>query len=91
MHVHDAVSGTLTNQKKERLRQRIIEYLDTAEDEMAEDDKYLLDIDVGKLDETSGETQEIWLMALETAVEASRLRKRRMDGADVEQRRTRRA
>ena len=90
VHVHDAVSGTLANQKKERLRQRIIEYLDTAEDEMAEDDKYLLDIDVGKLDETSGETQEIWLMALETAVEASCLRKRRMDDAEVEQTRTRR-
>ena len=90
-HVHDSVSGTLANQKKEKLRQKIIEYLDTAEDEMAEDDKYLLDIDIGKLDETSGETQEIWLMALETAVEASRLRKRRMGDVEVEQRRTRRA
>ena len=38
VHVHDAISGTLANQKKEKLRQKIIEFLDTAEDEMGEDD-----------------------------------------------------
>ena len=76
MHVHDAVSGTLENQKKEKLRQKITEYLDIAEDEIGEEDKYLLEINIGKLDESSGEDQEIWLMALETVVEVSLLRRK---------------
>ena len=57
VHIHDAVSGTLANQKKEKLRQKITEYIDTAKDEIAEEDKYLLDIDIDELDETSGGTR----------------------------------
>ena len=91
VHVHDAVSGTLANQKKEKLRQKITEYLDIAEDEIAEEDKYLLEINIGKLDESSGEDQEIWRMALETAAEASRLRRMRNGEAGRVRNDTRRA
>ena len=41
---------------------------------MAEDDKYLLDINLEDMDTTSRERQEYWLLAIQAAREASILR-----------------
>ena len=91
VHIHDSISGTLAVQRKEQLRQKIEECLDIAEDEIAEEDKYLLDIDLESLDTSSGESQECWLMALETAVESSRLGRALRTNIAADRRRTRRA
>ena len=46
------------------------------EEGLAKEDEYLLDINLDDLDDSSGEDQAIWLLALKAAREAHRLRDR---------------
>ena len=41
---------------------------------LAEDDKYLLDIDLEDMETTSGERQQLWILAIQAAREARILR-----------------
>ena len=75
VHVHDIVSGSHATERKEKLREAILDQLDRGGEDLGEDDKYLLDINLGDLDSTSGEKQEYWLLAIDAAREATRLRK----------------
>lgn len=58
MQVHDQVSGVLATKKKEELQTAIEEVLGGREEDLEEDDKWLLEVRLGDLDGTSGEEQE---------------------------------
>ena len=73
VHVHDHISGTHANRRKEALRRKIEEFMETADGNLAEEDKYLLEINFDNWESTSGESQEYWFLALEAAVENKRL------------------
>ena len=53
--------------------------LDMGGEGMAEEDKYLLEINLEELDTTSGEAQEYWLLAIQAARESRRLRVRQQN------------
>ena len=55
------------------MREALLDQLDRGGEDLEEDDKYLLDINLGDLDSTSGEKQEYWLLAIDAAREATRL------------------
>ena len=74
VHVHDRVTGSRATARKEKLREEILDQIELGEDGLEEADRYLLDINLGDLDSTSGERQEIWLLAIQAAREARRLR-----------------
>ena len=56
--VHGVVSGSHATQRKEKLREALLEQLDRGGEDLEEEKKYLLDINPGDLDSTSGEKQE---------------------------------
>jgi hypothetical protein len=59
---------------KEELMKEISHQLEMGEDGLAEEDKFLLECNFDKLATTNGEQQEYWILAIQAAREAHRLR-----------------
>ena len=67
VHVHDKVTGTLVTKRKEELKEAILDQLYIGEEGMAEENKYLLEINLEELETTSGTKQHYWLLAIRAA------------------------
>ena len=65
--VHDRVAGTLATQSKEVLQAEIETQLELGADDLLEEDKYLLEVNLGNLEDSTGDTQAYWLLAIRTA------------------------
>ena len=74
--VHDKLSGVLATEKKEELQKEIQRQQELGEDGLDEQDKFLLEIKLDDLEETSGEYQEYWLLAIRAARKVRRIRLR---------------
>lgn len=64
VHVHDFKTRDLASKRKEELRKALEDQIELVEEGLAHEDEYLLDINLGDLDNSSGEDQAIWLLAL---------------------------
>ncbi len=71
--IHDKNCGTIRSQQKEEILQEIGAQL-AREDELSEEDQYLLEINVGDISTGSGEAQEYWMLAIQAARRAKQLR-----------------
>ena len=80
---HDRVAGTLTTQSKEVLQAEIETQLELGADDLLEEDKYLLEVNLGNLEDSTGDTQAYWLLAIRTAREAAEIRRSRRPSRDV--------
>ena len=58
VHVHDTVTGLHETRRKEELQKEIEYQIQIGGEELAEDDKYLLNINLEDMETTSGEGQE---------------------------------
>ncbi len=74
VQVHDRVQGTLATQRKEELQREIEDQQDQDFDGLLEEDQYLAEVNLEDLENTSGEQQEYWLVAMQAAWEAGLLR-----------------
>ncbi len=72
--VHDRATGTLVTAHKEEMLKEIEHQLELGEEGLAEEDKFLLECNFNELVTTNGEQQEYWILAIEAAREACRLR-----------------
>ena len=80
--VHDSISGTLATQAKEVLQAEIETQLELGADDLLDEDKYLLEVNLGNLEDSAGDTQAYWLLAIRAAREAADIhRSRRSSGA----------
>ncbi len=70
--VHDRDCGTARSLRKEQILQDIERQL-SCEEDLLEEDRYLMEIDVGDMLYTSGEQQEYWLLAVQAARKAKQL------------------
>jgi hypothetical protein len=59
---------------KEELMKEIEHQLDLGEEGLAEEDQFLLECNFDELATTNGEQQEYWILAIQAAREACRLR-----------------
>jgi hypothetical protein len=75
VHVHDAVAGDLTSKRKEELRKLLEDQIEIGGIGLLEEDMYLLDINLGDLETSTGEDLRYWLLALRTARVAYLLRR----------------
>ena len=82
VHVHDKVTGTLATKRKEELKEAILDQLYIGEEGLAEDDKYLLEINLQDLEGTSGIKQHYWLLAIRAARKWQELQAQE-EGGDV--------
>ena len=82
--VHDAITGCLAITRKEEIAAQVEEQLLQGGSDLLEEDAYLLEINLGDLQSSTGEQQEYWLLALKAAWIAGQLTRDRLapDGMD---------
>ena len=85
VHVHDMVSGDLASKRKEEIRRELLDQMELGGAGLAEEDMYLLEINLDDLDESTGLEQAYWLVALRAARVARELREARAGRASQEQ------
>ena len=85
VQVHDATQGEERTKRKEELRNAIIRQTDFGAEDLEEDDQYLMELvlKMDSLEESSGESQEYWLLVITAAREACRLRREGDGGEEV--------
>ena len=85
VQVHDATQGEERTKRKEELRNATTRQLDLGAEDLEEDDQYLMELvlKMDSLEESSGESQEYWLLAITAAREACRLRRGGDGGEEV--------
>jgi hypothetical protein len=74
VQVHDKVQGTLAMQHKEELQREIEAQQDQGFNNLLEEDKFLVEVNLEDLEITFGERQEYWLVAMHATREARLLR-----------------
>ena len=67
VQVHDAVSGLKAVERKEELQREIEHQILLGGTGLDEQDRYLLEINVGDLETSSGEDQYYWLLTIRAA------------------------
>jgi hypothetical protein len=72
--VHNRTTGTLISAHKEELLKEIEHQLFLGLESLAEEDRFLLECNFDNITTTIGEHQEYWLLAIQAAREASRIR-----------------
>jgi len=65
--MHHNTSGLLATQEKEQLINEIENQMEKGGEGLTEHDKWMLEIDIDKLDKSSGERESYWLLAIQTA------------------------
>ena len=70
--------------RKEALRREIEHQIALGGEGLAEEDQYLLEINLDELQLSTGEDQVYWLMALQTARKAREIREARANGGAAE-------
>jgi hypothetical protein len=76
MVVHDRTAGEIVSRRKEEIREALEEQLEFGEEGLAEEDRFLLEINLDDLDNSSGEDQTYWLLSLQAARAARQLQLR---------------
>ena len=74
LHVHDSISGIAETLRKETIHTEIEKQRELATDSLWEGEKYLMDINLEDMENTSGERQHYWLLAVRAAREVIKLR-----------------
>ena len=82
---YDLFSGERAMNRKEALRKEIEYQIALGGDGLAEEDQYLLEINLDDLQLSSGEDQVYWLMALQTARKAWQIREARANRTAAEE------
>jgi len=83
VHVHDTMSGTHATARKEEIKKFIEDQLELGEEGLAEQDLFLLEINLGDLETSSGEDQHYWLLQIEAARRDYALRMEAQHGANA--------
>ncbi len=65
--VHDPVSGTIANARKEELLLEIEHQRELRDAGLLEEDKYLAEVNLEEMESSLGEWQHYWLLAIQTA------------------------
>ncbi len=73
VQIHDIVSGTQATIRKEAIQKEIKEQMELGEADSLEEDNWMLEVNLGDLESTSGEQEQYWLVAIKAAWEAAML------------------
>ncbi len=89
MVVHDSVSGALVTKRKEKIQQEIEKQQLLGPQDLQEEDQYLTEVNLEDLEDSLGERQEYWLIAIQAARKAGQVaqelaNKDSMDSREVE-------
>ena len=71
--IHDKISGLISTKSKEQLLDEIDKQMELGGDGLAVTDQWMLQVNLGDLEVTTGDFGNHWLLAIETAQERYRL------------------
>ena len=77
VQIHNSVAGTQATLRKEAIQQEIEEQMEMGTNGLLDEDLWLMEVNLGDLETTSGELEEYWLIAIRAAREASTLTQQR--------------
>jgi hypothetical protein len=83
--VHDRTAGDLVTRRKEEIRDALEEQMELGEEGLAEEDRFLLEINLDELDNSTGEDQTYWLLSLQAARDARLLQQQNNAAPGVNQ------
>ena len=75
--IHDGMSGVLATSRKENLQEAIEHQLELGDEGLREEDKWMMEVNLGDLSEGTGERECYWLLAIRAAREHRRLAEQR--------------
>ncbi len=64
IQIHDSVAGTQATLRKEAIQEEIEEQMELGEAGLLEEDRWMLEVNLGDLETTGGEQEEYWLLAI---------------------------
>ncbi len=67
MQIHNAVAGTQATVRKEAIQKKIEEQMELGGDGLLEEDQWMLEVNLGDTEKSSGERGEYWLLAIKAA------------------------
>jgi hypothetical protein len=73
IQIHDAVTGTQVTLQKEAIQREIAEQMKLGEAGLLEEDLWMMEVNLMDFENTSGEQEEYWLLAIKAAQVASML------------------
>ena len=83
--MHDELEGFYAVQGREKLQRAIEEQQNLGEDDLKEEDKWLLEVNLSDLDESTGVQEAYWVLAVEMARKRFDIaRRNRVPAADME-------
>ena len=74
--VHDELNGIYATEGRERLQRAIEEQIECGTDELCEEDKWLMEVNLRDLNEVAGDREAYWLLAMDMARERFQIRHR---------------
>jgi hypothetical protein len=83
MLVHNRTTGVLISTHKADLLKEIEHQLSLGPDDLAKKDRFLLECNFDDITSTSGEAQGYWLLGIQVAREALRIRRKRQEEAQI--------
>ena len=76
--MHDSVSGMVATRGKEQLNKEIEQQIEQGGEGLAEEDRWMVEVNLDNLERSSGESESYWLLAIRAARERYRLRQERI-------------
>ncbi len=75
VQIHDEVAGTQATLQKKANQNEIKEQMETGGYGLLEEDQWMMEVNLGDMENTSGEQEQYWLLAIKAAWEAARLQR----------------
>ena len=77
VQIHDDVAGTRATMRKEEILRKIEEQMELGATGLLEEDQWMMEVNLGDMENSSGEAEEYWLLAIRAAREAAALARQR--------------
>ncbi len=77
VQIHDEVAGKQATLRKEAIQREIEEQLETGGDGLLEEGQWMMEVNLGDLENTLGGQEQYWLVAVKAAWEAACLKRQR--------------
>jgi hypothetical protein len=75
IQIHDTVVGMQATLRKELIQQEIEEQMERGKEGLLEEDHWMMEVNLGDMETTSGEQKEYWLLAIRAAQVAAMIKR----------------
>jgi hypothetical protein len=84
VQIHDNVAGTWVTLRKEEIQRDIEEQMEMGTTGLLKEDQWMMEVNLGDMENSSGEKEEYWLLAIQAMREAATLTRQRTQQPQAE-------